>query len=215
MLAKRLELLFAGEFSMEPSELVDSGWPAPVGSAVVAPEGAPLTCIVGGREIDYFVVSHRARTFIQGTDTRAVPWGPHVGVTLVLRGKPWYVLTREFVRAATLDGGALWAARDIGSLPERNESMVLGAILWCTGTSRLQRLSCPTPGTAVETSSLFMVAWSAKAAAVLAGATGADQKRAMVRGRLPELTLRPMIPPARGNGVRMVARKAVVGGDQL
>ena len=83
-------MILAGDFHVEPSELVDFGWPQRNGLQVVHPSGGTVSCSSGkGRLIDFFLVSHELVPLVESSViVDNVPWGPHAGVTLVLRARP-------------------------------------------------------------------------------------------------------------------------------
>ncbi len=81
--------IIAGDFNMEPAELLSTEWAQKLKAQIVYPD-VPFTCTSGeGRVLDYYVVSKglmpALRSISCSDDT---PWRPHLGLTLKLQARP-------------------------------------------------------------------------------------------------------------------------------
>ena len=72
----RHPVVIAADWQATPTELGDTGWMARLGLAPVIPESTDTTCSVGGRLIDFFVVSHELMGAAVSVEAiPGVPWG--------------------------------------------------------------------------------------------------------------------------------------------
>ena len=81
--------ILAGDFNMEPAELMGTQWAHKIGAQIVRPD-VPFTCSSGeGRVLDYFVVSKGLLPALRRiTCSDATPWRPHLGLTLSIQARP-------------------------------------------------------------------------------------------------------------------------------
>ena len=81
--------ILAGDFNMEPAELMGTQWAHKLGAQIVWPD-VPFTCSSGeGRVLDYFVVSKGLLPALHRiTCSDATPWRPHLGLTLSIQARP-------------------------------------------------------------------------------------------------------------------------------
>ena len=81
-------MAIAADWQATPTELGDTGWMARprLGLAPAIPEYTDTTCSVGGRLIDFFVVSHELLGAAVSVEAiPEVPWGPHWAVQLNIK----------------------------------------------------------------------------------------------------------------------------------
>ena len=84
-----IPFILAGDFNMEPSELMGTQWAHKLKAQIVWPD-VPFTCTSGeGRVLDYYVVSKGLLPALHRiTCSDATPWRPHLGLTLAIRARP-------------------------------------------------------------------------------------------------------------------------------
>ena len=94
----RHPVVIAADWQATPTELGDTGWMARLGLAPVIPENTDTTCSVGGRLIDFFVVSHELLGAVVSVEAiPEVPWGPHWAVQLKMHAAVRSVQCRQLV----------------------------------------------------------------------------------------------------------------------
>ena len=94
----RHPVVIAADWQATPVELGDTGWMARLGLAPVIPENTDTTCSVGGRLIDFFVVSHELLGAVVSVEAiPEVPWGPHWAVQLKIKAALRSVQCRQLV----------------------------------------------------------------------------------------------------------------------
>ena len=108
----RHPVVIAADWQATPIELGDTGWMARLGLAPIVPESIDTTCSVGGRLIDFFVVSHELVGAVVSVEAiPEVPWGPHWAAQLKTKAALRSVQCRQLVvpRPLPLDvlGGAV------------------------------------------------------------------------------------------------------------
>ncbi|CAK0855267.1 unnamed protein product, partial [Prorocentrum cordatum] len=95
-----------GDFNMTPSEFNNSIWPRVLNAQVAAAEDGAPTCFpaVGeARCIDFALISQGlAPHFDQLELLRTVPWKPHIGIRLKLKGRPLMLKGRVLRRPAAI-----------------------------------------------------------------------------------------------------------------
>ena len=94
----RHPVVIAADWQATPTELGDTGWMARLGLAPVIPENTDTTCSIGGRLIDFFVVSHELLGAVVSVEAiPEVPWGPHWAVQLKMKAALRSVQCRQLV----------------------------------------------------------------------------------------------------------------------
>ncbi|CAK0816536.1 unnamed protein product, partial [Prorocentrum cordatum] len=88
--------LLVGDFNATPAEMAKSGWLDVLRARVVTTEGVEVSCTSGkGRMIDYAVVPDSFRPFLsQVLPVQNLPWGPHIGLNILIRSRPASVFLR-------------------------------------------------------------------------------------------------------------------------
>ncbi|CAK0870501.1 unnamed protein product [Prorocentrum cordatum] len=88
--------LLVGDFNATPTEMAKSGWLDALRARAVTPEGVEVSCTSGkGRMIDYAVVPDSFRPFLsQVLPVQNLPWGPHIGLNILIRSRPASVFLR-------------------------------------------------------------------------------------------------------------------------
>ena len=80
----KLPLVLVGDFNITLTEIEEAGWGEKLGLRVVVPKDvSKSTRAVGGRLIDYAMVSHNMDTaFLLFKQISGVPWAPHFGYVI-------------------------------------------------------------------------------------------------------------------------------------
>ncbi|CAK0907948.1 unnamed protein product, partial [Prorocentrum cordatum] len=95
-----------GDFNMTPSELNHSIWPRVLNAQVAAAEDGATTCFPAGGEarcIDFALISQGLAPYFDQLELlRTVPWKPHIGIRLKLRGRPLKLKGRVLRRPAAI-----------------------------------------------------------------------------------------------------------------
>ncbi|CAK0812485.1 unnamed protein product, partial [Prorocentrum cordatum] len=95
-----------GDFNMTPSELNNSIWPRVLNAQVAAAEdGAPKCFPAAGeaRCIDFALISQGLAPYFDQLELlRTVPWEPHIGIRLKLKGRPLMLKGRVLRRPAAI-----------------------------------------------------------------------------------------------------------------
>jgi len=92
--------IIAGDFNTSPADFAASGWPAALGDGkILTLDGGACTCFKKDATpslIDFFVVSPTAQHHIDGLEAVSdVPWGPHIGQVLTLKGELQFNMVRQ------------------------------------------------------------------------------------------------------------------------
>ncbi|CAK0808098.1 unnamed protein product, partial [Prorocentrum cordatum] len=95
-----------GDFNMTPSEFNNSIWPRVLNAQVAAAEDGAPTCFPAGGEarcIDFALISQGLVPYFDQLELpRTVPWKPHIGIRLKLRGRPLKLKGRVLRRPAAI-----------------------------------------------------------------------------------------------------------------
>ena len=109
--------IIAGDFNMEPAELMGTQWAQKLRAQIVFPD-VPFTCTSGeGRVLDYYVVSKGLLPALHSiTCCDTTPWRPHLGLSMSIRARPRevfcykQVVPEPFPPHRPLGPDAQWAA---------------------------------------------------------------------------------------------------------
>ena len=85
---------------MPPDVVADSGWPAIHAATLLVPD-CTTTCTGYKHVIDFCIVSSMLRPFLPISHMH-MPWGPHVGLKVVLEMVPKDVAVRSVVEPLPL-----------------------------------------------------------------------------------------------------------------
>ncbi|CAK0907479.1 unnamed protein product, partial [Prorocentrum cordatum] len=94
-----------GDFNATPEELARSGWLLTLKAWIMTPEGVNITCTSGkGRMLDYVVVPDSFRPFLKRVmPIQKLPWGPRIGLDILVTARPAAVMLRAPVRPVSLE----------------------------------------------------------------------------------------------------------------
>ncbi|CAK0889237.1 unnamed protein product, partial [Prorocentrum cordatum] len=94
-----------GDFNATPEELARSGWPLTLKARILTPEGVNITCTSGKvRMLDYVVVPDSFRPFLKRVmPVQKLPWGPRIGLDILVTARPAAVMSRAPVLPVPLD----------------------------------------------------------------------------------------------------------------
>ena len=140
----RHPVVIAADWQATPVELGDTGWMARLGLAPVIPENTDTTCSVGGRLIDFFVVSHELLGAVVSVEAiPEVPWGPHWAVQLKIKAALRSVQCRQLVVPRPLpldrlDGAVPYDARGWASALVRADGLIASRV----STGRILGVPC-------------------------------------------------------------------------
>ncbi|CAK0822456.1 unnamed protein product, partial [Prorocentrum cordatum] len=94
-----------GDFNATPEELARSGWLLTLKARILTPEGVNITCASGkGRMLDCVVVPDSFRPFPKrAKPVQKLPWGPHIGLNILVTARPAAVMPRVPVLPVPLE----------------------------------------------------------------------------------------------------------------
>ncbi len=95
-----LPFIWMADFNEDPEEVMQQHWVRGLKAMVIRPSNAEVTCYHrGGSAVDFAVVSLKVADYFKSFRAVAeVPWGPHVGLTLVMNRDPRAAMMRTYRR---------------------------------------------------------------------------------------------------------------------